>query len=213
MISKTYLLLSNDPINYEDSTGLSKDPTYGIKNEKDLPSGKYKERIIKSAASVNWAIMNDYNEIAKNHCGATAATNLALYFTRRGYTNLAVKNKKGQRSKRETFKSVHKYVKNGPQLFIARNTKKYFKKRGYNLKYSGANNLKSVKNAISKNRPVGILIAGPQWHWIICVGYREYKNGKAYMRVVNGWDNTTKKYYQPHKGAGWVSGTQYWIKK
>ena len=50
------------------------------------------------------------------------------------------------------------------------------------------------------------------WHWIICIGYREYSDGKLYMQIVDGWNNRIDRYYRPGYGSAWIASTQYYIK-
>ena len=52
-----------------------------------MPSGGYSEKRL-PVSGVQWVQMNDYNDIAHDHCGATAATNLAMYFSNQGYFDL-----------------------------------------------------------------------------------------------------------------------------
>ena len=199
----------NNPAVYSDPTGMAPKVGYmGIINASDLPSGSYSSNTIIYAGAVTWAVTSSFSSIAKYHCGAVAVTNLALYFAVRGKSALKVNN-----SITDTFKAIHpKYIGDGPVMTIADGAKKYFKSKGVTLNYSGAHTYSAVKKAIDNNRPVGVLIAdGFSWHWVICIGYRKYSNGSFYMQVVDGWNNSTNKYYKPHSGAAWISGTQYWV--
>lgn len=188
---------------------LSKgDGDYGFIDLGGLPSGSYSAKTISSASSVNWATTGEFSNIANNHCAAVAVTNLALYFAKRGSSNLMVNN-----SKTDTFKAVHAIVGNGPVMIIAGSAKTYFKNRGYTLNYTGADTISSLKTATDNNRPCGILLADGivDWHWIISVGYRTYSSsGDTYVQIVNGWNNTIQKYYKPHSGSMWWSATQYY---
>lgn len=72
------------------------------------------------------------------------------------------------------------------------------------------------KNRIRNDNRVSVMSVGGygfvDWHWILCVGYREYSNGGNYMRIVNGWDNTANKFYKINSGSLWISATEYWVK-
>lgn len=182
---------------------------YGFYDWGSMPGGSYKSNTIKSAGSTDWITTSEVKDIAKNHCGATAVTNIALYYHNRGYSNLKISG-----SKRETFKRVHSIIGNGPVMTIAGGTKTYFSNRGYNLSYSNVGNFATIKNAVTNDRVTGILLANGivDWHWVLGVGYREYANGGNYIRIVNGWNNTINKFYKPHSGSLWVSATQYWVR-
>lgn len=182
---------------------------YGFLASSALQSGKYVSDTIRSAGTVDWAITGDYNDIASDHCGATAVTNLALYFAKNGKTNLKLK------TKRDTFIAVHKFVGNGPKTTIADEAKKYFSDRGYTLNYNTETAKKqNIKTATTNERPCGILLTNKinDWHWVISVGWREYtSSGDFYVRIVNGWDNTIDRYYKPNSGSQWWTVTSYWV--
>lgn len=180
---------------------------YGFYNWGDMPSGSYTSDWI-PFGSTDWAITGDYSSFAENHCGATCVTNLALYYASRGYSNLKVSN-----SKDSTFKKVYDIVGPGPVMTIADEAKQYFKERGYTLKYSSVGYFSGVKTAIGNDRPLGILLCNGivDWHWVLCVGYREYTTGDDYMRIVDGWNNTANRFYKVNSGSLWVSATEYWV--
>lgn len=185
------------------------DGDYGFFNSSDMPTGSYTSNTITSATSVDWAIMSDYNDIASNHCGATTVTNLALYFAKRGKTNLKINN-----SKRDTFVAVHQLVGNGPVMTIAGDAVTYFSSRGYTLNHSSVGSTSAIKTATTNNRPCGILLADGlfAWHWVIGVGWRQYtSNNDFYIRINNNWDNTVNIYYKPGTGSAWWSATAYWV--
>ncbi|MGF7060657.1 hypothetical protein [Brassicibacter mesophilus] len=185
------------------------DGDYGFIDLDDMPSGSYTSDTILSATTTDWAIMDEFDDIANNHCGATAVTNLALYFAKRGETNLKINN-----SRLDTFKAVHKIVGNGPVMMIAGNAKEYFKDRGCTLSYSSVSNFSGIKSAIKNDRPCGILLADGlfSWHWILSVGWREYSSsGGSYMRIMDGWYDTVNRFYKLNTGSTWVSATEYWV--
>lgn len=187
---------------------LYSDGDYGFIDWEDMPSGTYDWDIIPNAVSTDWATTSEFTSIAKDHCGATAVTNLALYFANCGYSDLK------KDSVYDTFVAVHDIVGNGPVMTIAGSAKKYFSRCGYNLSYRSVGNFDSVKGEIGKGRPCGILLANAilDWHWVICVGYRDYtptETGEGYMRIVDGWNDTTERFYLCSSGSEWISSTSY----
>jgi hypothetical protein len=150
----------------------------------------------------------EYSDIASNHCGATAVTNLALYFVERGESDLLYNGDKD-----DTFEAVHDIVGNGPVMTIAGSASEYFDDQGVSLNYSSVGTTSSYKTAIDNNRPVGLLLAEGivSWHWILGVGYRNYTSGSMYFRIVDGWYDNMDSYYLPHSGSLWMSATQYWV--
>lgn len=98
-------------------------------------------------------------------------------------------------------------------MTIADKAKTYFSNRGYTLNTSSVGDFSGIKTAIGNDRPCGILLANGivDWHWIICVGYRDYSSGGKYMRIVDGWNDTTLKFYMCNSGSLWISASQYWV--
>lgn len=184
------------------------DGDYGFIDWGDMPSGTYSSQTITSASSTSWITMSDTSHLADKHCGATAATNIALYYANRGYNNLKINN-----SEIDTFKAVHKIIGNGPVMMIAEGTKQYFKDRGYSLSASSVDDFSNMKSAADNDEIQGVLLADGifNWHWILAVGYRQYNSGGDYMRIVNGWDNTIDIFYKVNSGSVWISATKYWV--
>ena len=190
-------------------TSTKGDGDYGFFSSSEMPSGQYTSDTIRYATSVDWAEMNDYNDIASNHCGATAVTNLALYFAKNGSTNLVIND-----SKDETFEAVHDIVGNGPVMIIAGHAETYFSNRGYDLNHSSVGNTSEIVTATTNDRPCGILLIDGlfAWHWIIGVGWRQYTaSGDFYIRVNNNWNGSVNTYYKPGTGSAWWSATSYWV--
>lgn len=184
------------------------DGDYGFYDLGSMPGGSYSSDLISYASSTDWINTDDVSDIARDHCGATAVTNLALYFAKRGKTNLKIDD-----SKRSTFIEVHKIIGNGPVMMIAGGATQYFSNRGYTLNHSSIGSYSGVKTAIGNNRILGILLADGivSWHWILGVGYRQYTSGENYIRIMDGWHNTVDKYYKINSGSMWWSATQYWV--
>ena len=182
------------------------DGDYGFVDWNNMPSGNYNSDDIPYGGT-SWVITDDFKDIAKDHCGATAVTNLAMYFANRGYSKLK------KDSNRETFIAVHNIVRNGPVMTIADKAEKYFSDCGYTLHYSSVGTFDGIKAATGNDRPCGILLADGivAWHWILSVGYREYESGGKYIRIMNGWDRDVSRFYKPGSGSLWVSATEYWI--
>lgn len=177
---------------------------YGFIDWDNMPSGSYTADTI-PLSGVSWVITSDFADIANDHCGATAVTNLALYFTSKGYSNL----KKG--NNRDTFIAVHDIVGDGPVMTIADKADTYFFDCGYTLNYESIGTYDSLKKAIRKDKPCGILLANGivDWHWIIGVGYRDYFDESDYIRIMDGWNRTVNRFYRLNSGSLWISATSY----
>lgn len=185
------------------------DGDYGFIDWGDMPSGNFSSNTIDDASSTSWITTGETSDIANNHCGATAVTNIALYYAERGYDKLKIND-----SNLDTFKAVHKIVGNGPVVSITSGANKYFKDRGYSLSSSSVGSFNAVKSAVNSNQIQGVLLSDGifNWHWILAVGYRQYDSGEKYMRIVNGWDNSIDVFYKIHSGSAWFSAQKYWVK-
>lgn len=149
--------IENLPMAYDD------DDDYGFLDTVDLPSGSgYTQASIPKSNDTSWMVVyDDYKSATvKDHCGAIAVTNLALYYSLRGYSNL------DQGGKDKTFAAVHKIVGNGPEATIAGNLKKYFSSCGYTAKTRSASSYNAVKDAVRSGHPSALLLEGSisKWH-------------------------------------------------
>jgi hypothetical protein len=136
----------------------------------------------------DWTKMIYYKYIAKDHCGATAATNIALYYTQDGYTNLKKNN-----STYDTFVDLHSRIGNGPVSQFSSDLMSYAYSRGYSMTYSNINFFSGLKTATADDHPCGVLVANSplDMHWVVSVGWREYNTGSEYIRIVTGWDDSS----------------------
>ena len=182
------------------------DGDYGFIEWDDMPSGGYSEKRL-PVSGVQWVQMNDYNDIAHDHCGATAATNLAMYFSNQGYFDL----EKG--SARDTFIAVHNIVGNGPIFELSGKVEKYFSSCGYNLSCSSVAVLDTLKDALDYDHPCDLLLADSiiAWHWILAFGYRDYYSGDFYIQIMDEWNKNIKRFYKLNSGSAWLSATEYWM--
>lgn len=182
---------------------------YGFININELPYRGFSEEKL-PVDGIDWATTGEFSAAAKRHCGAVCATNIALFFAASGCAPL-----KKEGSKERTFEAVHKIIRNGPVIKIAGGVKKYFSQCGFTLAcHSVRNDFEKVKAATAKGRPCGILLARSlcDWHWVLCVGWREYDSGGQYLRIIDGWNNTADKFYHVNEGSRFVAGTEYYNK-
>lgn len=196
------------------SMNTSRGGTYDFIDWNSMPSGSYSSDWLPFGGTT-WAVMDDYtgktnpisNKVIDDHCGATAATNLALYFATQGYSNL-----KKNGSVNDTFYDLHNRTGNGPVLMIAGSVGSYATSRGYTINNSSVASYPAYKTAIGNRRPCGILLTAAidNWHWVVGIGYRDYASGSNYVRVVNGWENSANNFYLWGSPTTW-SITQYWI--
>ncbi len=183
------------------------DDDYGFIHWEDMPEGAYTSNLISNTLNTEWATTGEFESIADNHCGAVAATNLALYFSNRGYTKLKIN------SVYDTFVAVHNFVGNGPVANINNKTKEYFASRGYTLNSTYLSLYSHIKAAIDENRPCSLLLADgiANWHWVIGIGYRQYNAGGSYVRIIDGWEKSSTNFYLYNTGSSFMDGYKYWV--
>lgn len=175
------------------------DGDYGFIGWDNMPSGSYTAGVLTGASSTVWAKMSDYDDIARYHCGATAITNMALYYATVGYNYLKIQDVD------TTFAMVYSITGKGPKASITADAQEYFDNCGYTLAVSvlNATTFSNIVSAIGRNHPCGVLLENAlfAWHWVVCVGFRQYNSGANYMRIVTGWSNSTRYFYSPNSGS------------
>lgn len=182
---------------------------YGFIYESHMPKEGYTSATI-PYTSGNWAVMKKFSDVARNHCGAVAATNLVLQLADLGVPSLKINNRI-----KDTFVELHNLIGNGPVMTIASNLDKYISSRGHTLSHSRILTYSGLQKAISNNKPCALLLcASPlHWHWVVAVGWRQYSTGEKFIRIVTGWDNSSDYFCRYHGGSIITSIAQYWISK
>lgn len=180
--------------------------SYGIISKSELPNFKYTDKKLDTKGK-HWAVMDEFRGFAKNHCGPTFITNLAVYFHSNGYENLLIEN-----DIKKTFTHIHKMTGNGPVITTARTAKKYFFERGYKLNYSSVKSFEEIKKAIDDHMPISLLIMDSifAWHWVMGIGYLDSKD-YDFVRIINAWDDTDERFYLINEGALFISAKKYQI--
>lgn len=180
---------------------------FGFININNMPGGSYKYSDL-PFEGIDWATTGPYSDIARDHCGAVFVTNLAIYFANRGFDNLLIDN-----DRYKTFREIHKIIGNGPVAVVACKARKYFSSRGYSLKYRKVCSFNGIQASILNNRPLGILLTNniASWHWVMAIGWRRYDSEGKYLRIVDGWNNTSDRFYKINSNSILWSATEYWL--
>lgn len=176
-------------------------------DKKDLKENIFSHKFM-DFPNISWATSSKFSDRAKNHCAATAVTNLSIFYANKGYKNLFVDG-----DIYKTFMSVYYYIGNGPRIIIANDIKKIFKKRGYDIDILYCRKFEDIKNSIDNNRPVLLLLADKlfSWHWVMGLGY--YESDNKYVRIVDGWNNSSDKFYKFNGEIKFLYGLSVNIKK
>lgn len=183
------------------------DGDYGFINLDDMPKEDFSEKTI-PINNIEFACTGDFTDIAKNHCGAVCALNIVLILSQKEPILLTLG------SNAEKFEKIHQMIGNGPNPSIAKGLSKYAQKYGINIKYqSNIKRFEDIKAAVERGNPCGILLANAvlDWHWVTCVGYREYQDGESFIRIADSWNKSADRFYKLNSGSAWVSATEYFV--
>lgn len=174
--------------------------SFGFIDKSLLPSGEYEEILITNKRE--FLTTGETSHIGCNHCGATAATNVAIYLD-------------DQLDIMKTFMELYKMIGNGPVFFVPRKLKRYFSILNKDLKYCKVKDDVSIVKSINRKNICMLLLARGilDWHYVVCIGYRKYEDGRLYLIIVDGWTKDDIKYYKINDGAVMLSGTAFKIKK
>lgn len=180
--------------------------SYGIIREEDLPDFEYIDKKL-DLKGVHWAEMDKFRDIAKNHCGPTFITNLAIYFDSQGYEGLLIDN-----DVRKTFEHIHKMTGNGPVVITAWAAKRYFAQRGYRLKSNQVDSFKEITEAIDQGMPLSLLIMENllNWHWVMGVGYLD-SDHYDFVRIIDAWEDTDQRFYLVNQSSLFIAARKYQI--
>lgn len=126
---------------------------------------------------IKWAKTPSYNHFANNHCAAVLVENISIYYQELNLINFKV-----------DFKDIHNIVGNGPVLFLARKTRRYYQKHHLNLKTKVLFSQSKMKEQLDMKIPIALLLRKSlfDWHWVLAVAYLEIEDD-MYFKVANGW--------------------------
>ena len=203
-ISRNQILTENSQI--EQPYG---DGDYGFIEWGDLPAGVCHSSTL-STSGIDWAVMEDYNNIASDHCAATCATNIVAYFDYIGYDLLE------NNSIDDTFEVLYSLIGRGPVFGFTINFEAYCKSHGYSVDYSYLDHYSSIQTAISDDNPVALMLGDGvlNMHWVLCIGWREYEpqfGGGEYLQVITGWKEELNRYYLMNTGSLFLDAVEFWI--
>ncbi len=172
----------------------------------DMPRGAYEERRL-DYSNMNIVTTTDL-KYGRNHCGAVAVANIILYFASQGKTNLLENN-----SEYESLVKAHQLIGNGPVVRIEKGASRYFKFKGYDLKFNNLNSFEDIKACIERANPFTLLLSSAllDWHWVVGVGWREYENGDKYIEIIDGWNRHYSYFYQVKIRKDWILAMEYYL--
>lgn len=171
---------------------------YQIKNDTDIPKKEFVKKDLPGIDEVKWNTMS-MGKGLRNHCGPTSASNSLLYYekinglhlpdsiheiTEKLYKNMST-GKFGT-SFKGYMKGFSSYVKNTfPDINLSVHLSVFY---GWNY----------IKHQINE----GIILSSYRWsntfikgaHYINYIGWREYSDGRKFIRILNEWDGNTHHY-------------------
>ena len=195
--------------------------TYSLDDDKEIyyggfftsgtitSTGSYTSKTITNAGSFTPTVMGDYKieDGYSGNCTPTAAANLLSYYKeKRGFTDLGD-------SRQDIYDSIvsasgwDQFGDEGMSLSEAKKgMKSVVTSAGYSFSSTDYwfNPWSSWKRDLKNDYPVLTAVWGyrkdesDNWievgHSIVAIGYREYDSGANYLRVYDGWNETSDKY-------------------
>ncbi|MDO5028754.1 MAG: hypothetical protein Q4E36_05760 [Bacillota bacterium] len=171
---------------------------YGFLDEQSLPKVPFTEKFITGALDQKFIVTSDHNDIAKNHCGATAATNLGLLYL-------------DKVDQSELFAAMYEKIGQGPVILIGKKISDVFKTYGKSLCYYRTRNLEKILAGLKDNSMAILLLASGifAWHYVMALGYRIYEDGESYLIIQDGWHKNKFFYYKINQGSLLLAATIY----
>lgn len=129
-----------------------------------------------------WAIMKDFDDLARNHCCATSLLN-ALRLAENFASPAAAEHAR--------FALIHRYLPNGPVFFMVRPANLYL--QAAKLPYRVVPLKKEeICSALQKGHPVFLLLCGSlfRWHWVVAAGFCDDENGARHLLLEDNWHRT-----------------------
>ncbi|MDO5037499.1 MAG: hypothetical protein Q4E37_04260 [Tissierellia bacterium] len=172
--------------------------TYGLLAEGALPPGPFREVYVPGARGRRFMVTSDTSSLAKNHCGATAATNLALVYLEGAQPG-------------PLFLAFHQKIGNGPVIFMERKIQAVFRDLGQPLHYQRTRDPKRILAGLQEGTPAILLLARGllAWHYVLALGYRVYPRGEVYLMVHDGWHREALRFYQLNQGSLLLGASLY----
>jgi hypothetical protein len=190
------------------SNGISKNkdknPYDFIIDFSSLPSASTlsSSKTITSATSTSitpYGTTNDFDGVndADNHCAATSAYNMVIYYMYRNGDTIPT----SETAREALFTAIHKRIKNGPVTPSGYRTriKKYVNNdmSGYSITVDNIrDNWDNYKAECDSNR-MSLMCLWPALfnaHMVNGIGYRTYSNGSKYCQIINNWYSDLTQY-------------------
>lgn len=161
--------------------------------------------VLLSPRLMNWASMEDFSDVAKNHCGATMLTNYLLLLEESNTSDSVrtnIRHTSESALRRALFQSVHTYVPDGPIFRMSTRANRYFKKEEISARLLPIR-AGELRSRLDEGHPCALLIARSlfHWHWVLVVGYVEKPDGTCAFAVVDEWHHQDVRLYEAGKGS------------
>ena len=179
---------------------------YGFIREGDMPDSGYIYNSLPNLDEIEWLTTGETSHLADNHCGAVTTTNMIIY-----YLNSTQDQKVTKLKAFDIFTRAHRFVGNGPVPRLSGKVRKIFQRYYKPVVHKRVRRTYDIKQAIDEGKIITLLLMANllDWHWVLCVGYREYFNGEFYLEIVDAWHNSGKRFYKLKSQAFLVSATAY----
>ncbi len=171
-----------------------------------MPDSGYIYNSLPNLDKIEWLTTGETSHLADNHCGAVTTTNMIIY-----YLNSSEAQKVTKLKAFDIFTRAHRFVGNGPVPRLSGKVRKIFHRYYKPVVGKRIRKTYDIKQAIDEGKNITLLLMANllDWHWVLCVGYREYFNGEFYLEIVDAWHNSGKRFYKLKSQAFLVSAVAY----
>lgn len=198
LLSNQHAILKNALTTYMENTQKkNKDPYDFLISAPDMPSGEYTEDLIPDIKNITpYGTTSEFDGVhgADNHCAATSAFNMVLYYRHIIGSSISP----GDRN--TVFTAIHTRIKNGPvtPTQYRNRLKKYIEQdTPYKITVENIGDTWiNYKNEIDNDR-MNVMCVWPSLfsaHMINGVGTRIYSTGTNYCVVLNNWWSASRVY-------------------
>lgn len=162
-------------------------------------------------SDIRYAVTGDYADRARNHCACICSENLVLYFRsgeeKSGPVPVRMTREEREALKRSRvlfrdalFERIHSDLGNGPVFSIRKAALRLLDENGIRaraVKISPSDR-EGMISALDQGVPLALLlrISPFNWHWVLAVGWRLYKDGRFFLEVADSWNPRSDRYLE-----------------
>lgn len=150
---------------------------WGFASASGMSAGSSMQMDVPGALGMRWCTTSMMPN-ARNHCASVMIANLALC--------LGVAD---SRERREILKRVYEKVGDGPILMAPTRARSFLVDLGRKVVVRPWVPYDLIPGQIARGRPSAVLLRQGlrNWHWTLCIGWRQYRSGQLWLHLADSW--------------------------